>query len=305
VRGPFKLGDIRRGGLFAIAAAALFGASTPAAKVVVGNVPPLMLAGLLYLGSGLGLTLFRLASGRVLLPFSRADTPWLAAAVLFGGVLGPALLMFGLTSVTGSAASLLLTMEGVFTALIAWIVFREPFNGRVGIGMVAIVAGAALLALHGGSGRAALGGAVAVMGACLCWAIDNNCTSRIAAADAAALAAVKGLVAGVVNVTLVLFVGATLPSLGNIGRAALIGLLGYGISLVLFVLALREVGTARSGAYFSTAPFLGALLSIAFLHDTWGIAKVGAGILMAFGVWLHLTEQDSEGATEVTPVAEA
>lgn len=288
---PFILGDIRRGGLFAIAAAALFGASTPAAKVVVGDVPPLMLAGLLYLGSGVGLTLFRLASGRVRLPFSRRDTPWLVVAVLFGGVVGPALLMLGLTTVTGSAASLLLTLEGVFTALIAWIVFREPFNGRVGLGMVAIVAGAVLLAMHGGSGRAALGGALAVVGACLCWAIDNNCTSRIAEADAPALAAVKGMVAGVVNVSLALVAGAALPSLAHAAISALIGLLGYGISLVLFVLALREVGAARSGAYFSTAPFLGALLSILLLHDPWGAATVGAGALMALGVWLHLTEQ--------------
>lgn len=289
---PFVLGDIRRGGLLAIAAAALFGASTPAAKVVIGSVPPLLLAGLLYLGSGIGLTLLRLASGRLRFPFSRSDLPWLAAAVLFGGVLGPALLMLGLASVTGSAASLLLTLEGVFTALIAWIVFREPFNRRVGLGMVAIVAGAVLLALQGGGGRAALGGAMAVVGACLCWAIDNNCTSRIAAADAPALAAVKGLVAGVVNVSLALAAGAALPSPGTAALAALIGLLGYGISLVLFVLALREVGAARSGAYFSTAPFLGALLSITLLHDAWGLATIGAGGLMAFGVWLHLTEQD-------------
>lgn len=288
---PFALGDVRRGGLLAMAAAALFGASTPAAKAVVSGIHPLMLAGLLYLGSGIGLAVFRIASGRTGWMFKRADLPWLAAAVVFGGMAGPALLMVGLTTVTGSAASLLLTMEGVFTALIAWIVFREPFNRRIGLGMVSIVAGAALLSLGGGSGRAAVGGALAIAAACLCWAIDNNCTSRISHADAPALAAVKGLVAGVVNVSLAFAVGATLPPVGSVLLSGLIGLLGYGISLVLFVLALRQVGAARTGAYFSTAPFLGALLSLVLLREAWGWLLLAAGLLMAFGVWLHLTER--------------
>jgi drug/metabolite transporter (DMT)-like permease len=293
---PFALGDIRRGGLLAIAAAALFGASTPAAKAVVSGIHPLMLAGLLYLGSGIGLTLLRIASGQVGWAFKRADLPWLAAAVAFGGMAGPALLMLGLTTVTGSAASLLLTLEGVFTALIAWIVFREPFNLRIGLGMIAIVAGAALLSFAGGSGRAAIGDALAIGAACLCWAIDNNCTSRISHADAPALAAVKGLVAGIVNVDLALTAGVVVPPARSIALAGLIGLFGYGISLVLFVLALRQVGAARTGAYFSTAPFLGAALSLVFLRDTWSWSLLGAGLLMALGVWLHLTEQRPEEA---------
>ena len=229
--------------------------------------------------------------------FKRTDLPWLAAAVVFGGMAGPALLMLGLTTVTGSAASLLLTLEGVFTALIAWIVFREPFNLRIGLGMIAIVAGAALLSLSGGSGRAVVGGALAIGAACLCWAIDNNCTSRISHADAPALAAVKGLVAGIVNVSLALAAGSALPSAGSIALSGLIGLFGYGISLVLFVLALRQVGAARTGAYFSTAPFLGAVLSLVLLREAWSWSLLGAGLLMAFGVWLHLTEERPEEAS--------
>jgi len=294
---PFALGDIRKGGLLAIAAAALFGASTPAAKAVVSGIDPLMLAGLLYLGSGIGLTIFRIASGQAGWMFKRADLPWLAAAVVFGGMAGPALLMLGLTTVTGSAASLLLTLEGVFTALIAWIVFREPFNIRIGFGMISIVAGAALLSLGGESGRAVVGGALAISAACLCWAIDNNCTSRISHADAPALAAVKGLVAGIVNVSLALAAGAALPPAGSIALSGLIGLFGYGISLVLFVLALRQVGAARTGAYFSTAPFLGAVLSLVLLREAWSWSLLGAGLLMAFGVWLHLTEERPEEAS--------
>lgn len=287
----FKLGNVKRGGAFAMASALLFGASTPAAKAIIGGVNPLMLAGLLYLGSGCGI-----AIGRLFAPKSEsaklkpADLPWLAATVLFGGALGPALLMLGLTTTTGAVASLLLTLEGVFTAVLAWVVFKESFNRRIGIGMLAIFIGAVILALQGPGGQAALTGALAVATACLCWAIDNNCTSKISHVEAPVLASIKGIAAGVANVTLAFFVGAHLPPLPTIGSALVIGLLGYGLSLILFVLALREIGAARTGAYYSTAPFIGAVTGLLFLHEPFNLALIVAGGLMAFGVWLHLTE---------------
>ena len=296
----FILGDVRKGGLLALAAAALFGLSTPAAKAITGNVAPVLLAGLLYLGSGLGLLVVRLARGEGGAPVRRRDLPWLAGTVLFGGGFGPVLLMWGLMRTTGSAASLLLTLEGVFTALIAWIVVREPFNRRVGLGMAAVFAGAVTLALNGPPGREAALGVVAVAGACLCWAIDNNCTSRIAHVDAPTLAMIKGLVAGSVNVVLGLAIGDALPGIGAIAAAGLVGLLGYGVSLILFVLALREVGAARTGAYFSTAPFLGAVLGVVALHEPVTVTLIVAGLLMAFGVYLHLTEPRAQAP--VTPV---
>lgn len=286
----FILGDVRKGGLFALAAAALFGLSTPAAKAITGNVAPVLLAGLLYLGSGFGLLIVRLARGEGGAPTKPRDLPWLAGAVLFGGGLGPVLLMWGLMRTSGSAASLLLTLEGVFTALIAWIVFREPFNRRIGLGMMAIFIGAATLGLSGPSGGAAAPGVAAVAGACLCWAIDNNCTSRIAHVDAPTLAMIKGLAAGSVNVALGLAIGDALPGIGAIAAAGGVGLFGYGVSLILFVLALREVGAARTGAYFSTAPFLGAVLGVVALHEPVTVRLIAAATLMAFGVYLHLTE---------------
>src|SRR6185369_645955 len=234
----FSLGNIRRGGLLAIAAAVLFGLSTPAAKAIIGNVHPLLLAGLLYVGSGLGLGTIILLGQRHGVRLKRADMPWLLATVVFGGGLGPAFLMWGLTRTTGSAASLLLTLEGVFTALIAWVVFREPFNRRIGLGMASIFVGAVLLASRNPSGHAGTLGALAVAGACLSWAIDNNCTSKIADVDALTLASIKGVVAGAVNMTLALIVGATFPSVGLLAASGLIGFFGYGLSLVLFVLAL-------------------------------------------------------------------
>jgi drug/metabolite transporter (DMT)-like permease len=286
----FSLGNIRRGGLLAIAAAVLFGLSTPAAKAIVGNVHPLLLAGLLYLGSGLGLGVIALFRQRQGMRLKRADVPWLLATVAFGGALGPALLMWGLTQTTGSAASLLLTLEGVFTALIAWVIFREPFNRRVGLGMAAIFVGAVLLALRTSSGHAATLGALAVAGACLSWAIDNNCTSKIADVDALTLASIKGVVAGAVNAVLALIRGAILPPVGLLAASGLVGFFGYGLSLVLFVLALREIGAARTGAYFSTAPFIGAIVGLVALSEPMTISFLCAGVLMGFGVYLHLTE---------------
>lgn len=293
-----SLGNIRRGGLLAIAAALLFGVSTPAAKAIVGDVQPLLLAGLLYLGSGLGLGIIIILGQRHGVGLKRADGPWLLATIAFGGALGPALLMWGLTQTTGSAASLLLTLEGVFTALIAWIVFREPFNRRIGLGMAAIFAGAVLLALRTPSGHAGTLGALAVAGACLSWAIDNNCTSKIADVDALTLASIKGIVAGAANAMLALVAGAAFPSTGSIAASAVVGLFGYGLSLVLFVLALREIGAARTGAYFSTAPFVGAVISLVALRESLTVGLIGAGLLMAFGVYLHLTESRRDGEAQ-------
>ena len=287
----FKLGDVRRGGLFALLSALLFGASTPAAKAIIGGVDPLMLAGLLYLGSGCGVAIVRFTVlKQVGLALKRTDLPWLAATILFGGALGPALLMFGLTSTSGAAASLLLTLEGVFTAVIAWVVFKEPFNRRIGWGMLAIFVGAVILALRGPGGHTAFIGALAVAASCLCWAIDNNCTSKISHVDAPTLASIKGIVAGIANVTLALLVGAQLPPMATAGFALIIGLLGYGASLVLFVFALREIGAARTGAYYSTAPFIGAAIGLMLLRERWSLSLLFAGGLMALGVWLHLTE---------------
>lgn len=286
----FVLRDVRRGGLLALAAATLFGLSTPAAKAIIGNVHPLLLAGLLYLGSGLGLAatrLFRKRQGRGL---KGRDLPWLGCTILFGGGVGPALLMTGLAGTTGSIASLLLTLEGVFTATLAWIVFRESFNRRIGLGMLLIFAGAVLLALRSPAGHGSLFSSLAIIGACLSWAIDNNCTSRISDVDVLTLASIKGVAAGAVNSLLAILLGGAFPAPPAFAAAWLIGLFGYGLSLVLFVLALREVGAARTGAYFATAPFIGAIVSLLFLREPLTMALGMAGLLMSAGVYLHLTE---------------
>ena len=284
------------GAALALASAALFGFSTPLAKLLLtGGLAPGLLAGLLYLGSGLGLALSRLgrqALGRVEAetPLRRADLPWLALAVGFGGVAGPLLLMLGLARTPASTTALLLNVEGLATMAIAWVVFRENVDRRLLAGAAAILAGAVVLSWRGGPGGADLG-ALAILGACVAWGIDNNLTRKLSAADPVQIAAIKGVVAGAVNLALALWQGAVLPAPAAVALAGLLGFLGYGVSLVLFVLALRHLGAARTGAYFSTAPFLGAVLALALFREPLGPPLVIAAALMGLGVWLHLSER--------------
>lgn len=275
----------------ALCAAVLFGAGTPAAKLLLSSVNPWMLAGLLYLGSGIGLTVYRWAARKEAVRLARGETVWLIGAIAAGGGAAPALLMLGLTRMPASEASLLLNAEGVLTALLAWFVFKENFDRRIAVGMLAIVAGAVVLSWPGETRLTSLWPAPAILGACLCWALDNNLTRKVSLTDAAWLASIKGLAAGTVNLALSLIVGASLPPLPTVAGAMLVGLLAYGISLVLFILGLRHLGTARTGAYFSVAPFFGAALSILVLDEAMTTSLLVAGTLMAVGVWLHLTEQ--------------
>jgi drug/metabolite transporter (DMT)-like permease len=282
---------------FALAAALLFGISTPVAKILLGQVAPVQLAGLLYLGSGSGLTIcwwlrlrfqpgyFQEASLHV------PDLPWLAGATLAGGIAGPLLLLVGLSLTPASSASLLLNLEGVFTAAIAWFAFQEHFDFRIALGMAAITAGGLLLSWVGHPELASFWGPGAIIGACLAWGIDNNLTRKIAAGDPLQIAAAKGLIAGAVNLVLARVAGMDLPPLLTVATSALIGFLSYGVSLTCFVLALRYIGTARTGAYFSLAPFIGAALSIVILGEPLTRPFLVAAGFMGVGFWLHLTER--------------
>lgn len=285
------------GVIYALLAAVLFGASTPFAKSLLGQVPPAMLAGILYLGSGLGLLAcyairagFKRAKQDKPVALTRSDLPWFAGAILAGGVAGPLLLMIGLGSVSASSASLLLNMEGVLTSMLAWFVFKESFDARIFIGMLFIVAAGILLSWDQAPAAGLPWGAIAIVGACLCWGIDNNLTRKVSGSDPLQIAGAKGLVAGSVNLAIGLALGGSLPETSTLLLASVVGFCGYGLSLVLFVLALRHLGTARTGAYFSAAPFAGAALSLIMLGEAPGPIFWCAAALMGAGIWLHLTE---------------
>jgi drug/metabolite transporter (DMT)-like permease len=288
--------NVPRGALLALLSAALFGASTPLAKLLLRGVDPIMLAGLLYLGSGAGLLALqgvrrlRRGTGRREASLRGRQWLWLGLAILFGGILAPALLMHGLAGTSGAATALLLNLEPIFTVLLAWVVFGEGVGARIGLGMGAIAAGALALSWPGEGAAGHPVALAAIAAACLAWAIDNNLTRKVALTDPVQIAALKGSVAGVVNVAVGLSRGDAFPSALAVSGAASLGVVGYGLSLVLFVRALREVGAARTGAYFSLAPFFGSALAVLVLREHLSGPLVTAGLLMGVGVWLHLTE---------------
>jgi drug/metabolite transporter (DMT)-like permease len=290
----WKEGLRRRGVAAALAAALLFGAGTPLAKWLLGGINPWLLAGLLYLGSGIGLTLYRRLRHAPAAHLPRGEMPWFAGAILAGGIVGPVLLMIGLTGMPASGASLLLNAEGVFTALLAWFAFKENFDRRIALGMGAIVAGAAILSWPGEAGYAGLWPTLAVLGACFAWGIDNNLTNKVSLTNASWIASVKGLVAGIVNLILAFSLGAAMPAWPNVAGAMVVGFFAYGVSLALFVVGLRHLGTARTGAYFSIAPFFGALLAL-LMGEPVTLTLLVAGVLMALGTWFHLTERHEHG----------
>lgn len=285
----------RTGILYALSSAVLFGLSTPFAKALLGTVNPWMLAGLLYLFSGLGLAMLHVVrrfrnKPSAEAPLVGADLPWLAAIVVSGGVAGPVLLMAGLNRTPASTASLLLNLEGLFTLGIAWTVFRENVDRRLAVGAVAILTGALLLSWEGGADG--LGwGAIAIAGACFAWGVDNNLTRKLSSSDPLQIAMIKGLAAGGVNVALALSTGASVPALGPLVGAAIVGFSGYGMSLILFVLALRHLGSARTGAYFSLAPFAGAAMAILAFGEPLTNRFALTAVLMGIGLYLHLTER--------------
>ncbi|WP_426034658.1 DMT family transporter [Cypionkella sp. TWP1-2-1b2] len=279
----------------ALGAAVLFGASAPVSKLLMGAVDPWLLAGILYLGAGVGLALVTFARAWVGLPSAeaslrRGDLPWLAAVVLFGGMLGPLLLMLGLARSSAASGALLLNLEGLATMAIAWLVFRENVDRRLLLGAAAILCGAVLLSWNGQGFRLDRGGLL-IAAACLCWGIDNNLTRKLSAADPVQIAMIKGLMAGCVNFALALWLGAALPDARFLVAGAVVGFLGVGVSLVLFMLGLRHLGTARTGAYFSLAPFIGAVLALVLFNEALTVSLLAAGGLMALGLWLHLSER--------------
>lgn len=273
------------GALHGLGAALLFGLSTPVAKLLLPGTGPFMVAALLYVGSGLGfLLLARFLPRGHEAPLQRADVPLLAAVTASGGILAPVLLMVGLARLDGTSASLLLNLELPLTIAIAVGFFGDSLGRREIAGAVAVLAGGLLLGTGSGGGRTDAIGALAVAGAALGWALDNNLSQRLSLRDPVAVVRVKALVAGAVNLSLALLLGERLPSPGAIVGTLVTGFLGYGVSIVLHMLAIRELGAARQGTLFASAPFAGALAAIPILGERLSALQAAAGALMAAGV---------------------
>jgi drug/metabolite transporter (DMT)-like permease len=298
------VGDKTRGALFGLAAAALFGASAPVSKRLLPAMSPLVLAGLLYLGAGLSLLLYRagarlwrgqqVRAGGEEASVSRRDLLPLAVIAVVGGMLSPLAMLTGLQRVSGVSGSLLLNLEAPFTMLIAGLLFREHLGRRLGVAAALIVGGAVVLGRPwaGAVGGDALG-ALLIAAACLGWGVDNNLSQRVSLKDPQQVVLIKTLGAGSASLILAAALGHQWPPARALIPALLLGAASYGASLVLDMYALRLLGAAREAAFFATAPFIGALLALPVLGEAPGLAELGAGALMIAGVFLLLRERHS------------
>ncbi len=277
----------RSGYALGLSAALLFGVSAPVSKLLLDDVGPQMLAGLLYLGAFLAVAPFvRLAPGRGEARLRRSDLPLLSGIVLTGGIVAPVFLMLGLERLSGVAGSLLLNLEGPLTLVVGIVVLREHLGRRAGIGSVVIFVGSAFIGFQGGAGGLDLVGAFLVVAACLGWAIDNNLTQRLSVRDPFQIVAVKTGVAALINIGLAMLRGEAGASTTVLLGALVLGGFAYGVSILLDAYALRALGAAREAAVFATAPFAGALLAVPLLAESWTPADVAAGLAMACGVVL-------------------
>lgn len=269
--------NVRRGIPLAVGAGILFGISAPLAKLLVVNMDPVALAGCLYLGAFVAVTLGRVlgvSRGLDSERLARRDVPLLVAMVLVGGVVAPVLLMFGVREASGFTASLLLNLEGVTTALIAWMFFRERVTGRVWGAVALMTATGILLTGVTRGGTSDIRGPLLILAAAVGWGVDNNVSAKLSRHDPLVLVSIKGLGAGLFSLGLSWALKGSLPPLGNVLAALALGSVSYGCSLVLFILSLKTMGAARTGAFFAVGPLAGALVSVAVFREpvTWVMA---------------------------------
>jgi drug/metabolite transporter (DMT)-like permease len=284
-----------------LAAAALFGVSLPFSKLLLPMLHPLVLSALLYLGAGLAATVARASrASKSEAPLRPSDLPALLGLILVGGLLGTTLMLYGLARLSGVAGALLVNLETPFTVLLAVLLFRDHLGARAGFAVVAVLLGAALLSYEPGELRASVPGTLAICGACLCWALDNNLSQKLSARDPLQVVQVKALAVGLCGLGWPLLAKAPLPSLKAIAAALGLGAMSYGASMILNFRALRELGAARQATLFATAPFLGALLSIPILGEQPRPLHAVVALLMGTGLWLLLRERHGHTHTHET-----
>ena len=283
---------------FILLSSGLFGLSAPLAKILLRDLSPLVLSGLLYFGAFLGLTIYALLSSLVRPwpdahdpPLRKADWPWLAGAILSGGLLGPICLLAGLSRISGSTASLLLNLEGVTTALIAVIVFKESAGRRIWAALFFMTSAGVVLSWDPGQGKFQVAGSLLVLAGMIGWGLDNNFTRNIADKNPIQIARIKGFVAGSAALLFGALLGQRIPFGWNLLWGMLLGALSYGASLVLYIKALRGLGAFRAGSFFSVAPFIGALASLVLLSEPFPWVLVPGAILMILGLFFLLREE--------------
>ncbi len=296
---PRRLHQELKPHLAVLGSAILFGVGTPLAKLLLGEIHPVALAGLLYagvffgLGAYLGYKRLRGRSPKTAreTPLERRDLPWLAGAILAGGIIAPICLMLGLSHVSGFTGSLLLNFEAVATALIAVLLFKENAGRGVWTALALMTAGGVLLSWNSGGGRVEAAGPLLILAAMAGWGLDNNLTRQISDKDPVQIAMVKGLFSGAASLILAFALGKGIALQLPVAGGLAVGALCYGLSLVLFIKGLKGLGAFRTGALFSLAPFAGALASVLVLGDRVRPAMAAAGLLMAAAATLVVREK--------------
>jgi drug/metabolite transporter (DMT)-like permease len=283
----------------ALASAIAYAISLPISDALLDDLESLPLAGLFPLGAATAswlIVLYERLSGRrhadaAALPLRRADAPLILVIILIGGVLSPILLLVGLNRTDAGTGSLMLSTEVPFTALLAAFLFRERLGRRVWLGALLVAGVGAVLALREGGGFGLSLGAIAVAGAALGWALDNNVSGRLAQRDVFAMVRVKSTCAGIITTLIAIAIGKEYPSAGVVAGAVAIGALSYGISLILLYSSMRSIGAARAATLFGTAPFWGAAFSAMAFADARSWVLLPAALGMALGVWVITAER--------------
>lgn len=282
---------MNKNGLYsAVFSAILFGMSPVACKAIVGQMPSSLLAGLLYMGSALGLSgiVLRQATKNFEILGSLSTRQWanLAGAILSGGVLAPLFLAYSIRTGTASEVSLLLNFESVATTLIAWMIFHEYIGNRVWIGKILIIGASIIVVLTDNNGVHLSISGLSVLAACILWGIDNNLTRELEMLPASLLAIMKGWIAGTFNVLLFFFLFRSPVTAFQVSGTLIIGALSYGASLVLFIHALRQIGSARTSTWFASGPFIGTILSVIVLGERPPSYYWLAALVMLSGMFL-------------------
>ncbi len=283
--------------MMALLSAILFGASAPITKMLLGKIDPIPLAAFLYLGSGIGLLVFQIVTSFIKkqaldeAPLKKKDFPWLLGASIAGGIVAPIILLNCLKITPASTASLLLNFEGVATTIIAVIFFKENAGKQILSAIVLITVASIILSWDFKNQWGFSIGSFGIILACFCWGIDNNFTRNISAKNPFSIVTIKGIISGSFSFILSKILGNQMPDLTILISAMIIGFFCYGLSIVLFVFAMRDLGSTRTSALYGTAPFIGVILSFILLRDTPSIMFFISLPIMIIGTVLLLKEK--------------
>ena len=280
---------------YAILAASLYALNAPVSKLLLKDVPPTMMAGMLYLGAGIGMTLMGLVrsktgNGKQEMQLTKKDLPYTLGMVILD-IAAPIFLMIGLSRTTAANVSLLNNFEIVATSIIALLIFKERIGKRLWIAISLITLSSILLSVEDASSFSFSIGSLYVLAACVCWGLENNCTRCLSKSDPLEIVVIKGFGSGIGSVIIGLAVGEALPLWGDILKILLLGFVAYGLSIYFYVYAQRDLGAAKTSAYYAVSPFIGVLLSFIIFREIPGVLFFIALAIMIAGTWMVNSDQ--------------